>query len=62
MGFLIKVPASWWELHAQGQKLLRLGTAASEIPERLDVSEERGRETVGACSQKAVTMEIAVQH
>ena len=29
-GFLIKVPASWRELHARGQKLLRLGQAAGD--------------------------------
>jgi hypothetical protein len=34
-GFLIKVPVSWRELYARGQKLIRLRTAAVEIPERL---------------------------
>jgi hypothetical protein len=29
-GFLIKVPASWRELYASGQKLFRLGVACSE--------------------------------
>jgi len=56
-GFLIKVPASWRELHARGQKLLRLGIAAGEVPERLGVSAERWREIVGACSQRVVAME-----
>ena len=54
-GFLIKVPASWRELHARGQKLLRLGTAAVEVPERLGVSVERWREIVVACSQRVVS-------
>jgi DNA-directed RNA polymerase specialized sigma subunit len=58
-GFLIKVPASWRELHARGQKLLRLGTAAAEVPERLGVSPERWREIVLACSQRVVAMEVA---
>ena len=53
-GFLIKVPASWRELHARGQKLLRLGTAAAEVPERLGVSAERWQEIVVACSQRVV--------
>lgn len=57
-GFLIKVPVSWRELHARGQKLLRLGTAAAEVPERLGVSAERWREIVGACSQRVVAMEV----
>jgi DNA-directed RNA polymerase specialized sigma24 family protein len=53
-GFLIKVPASWRELYARGQKLLRLGTAAAEVPKRLGVNAERWREIVGACSQRVV--------
>jgi hypothetical protein len=57
-GFLIKVPASWRELHARGQKLLRLGTAAGELPERLGVSRERWGEIVMACSQRVVAFEV----
>jgi hypothetical protein len=53
-GFLIKVPASWRELHARGQKLLRLGTSAGDVSERLGVSAERWREIVVACSQRVV--------
>lgn len=56
-GFLIKVPASWRELHARGQKLLRLGTAAVEVPERLGICAERWREIMGACSQRVVAIE-----
>lgn len=57
-GFLIKVPASWRELHARGQKLLRLGTPASELPERFGVSRERWGEIVLACSQRVVAFEV----
>jgi len=60
-GFLIKVPASWREMHARGQKLLRLGTAAADVPGRLGVSAERWREIVVACSQRVVAMEVAEQ-
>ena len=56
-GFLIKVPASWRELYARGQKLMRLGTPAAEIPERLAVSAERWREIVEACGQRVVAWE-----
>ena len=56
-GFLIKVPASWRELYARGQKLLRLGMAAGDVPERLDVSAERWGEIVVACSQRVVAWE-----
>ena len=58
-GFLIKVPASWRELHARGQKLLRLGTPAAEIPERLGISASRWGEIALACSQRVVAMELA---
>jgi len=58
-GFLIKVPASWRELHARGQKLLRLGTPAAEIPERLGISVERWGEIALACSQRVVAFEVA---
>jgi hypothetical protein len=56
-GFLIKVPASWRELHARGQKLLRLGPAGAEVPERLGISVERWRVIVVACSQRVVAWE-----
>jgi len=58
-GFLIKVPASWRELHARGQKLLRLGTAPAEVPEQLGISVERWREITEACSQRVVAFEAA---
>ena len=50
-GFLIKVPASWRELFARGQKLIRLGTDAAEVSERLGLNAERWREIAMACSQ-----------
>ena len=58
-GFLIKVPASWRELYARGQKLLRLGTPAAEIPERLGISTSRRDEIALACSQRVVAFEVA---
>jgi hypothetical protein len=57
-GFLIKVPASWRELHARGLKLMRLGVEAAEVPGRLGVSEERWREIGVACSQRVVAFEV----
>ncbi|EAQ68707.1 sigma-70 region 2 family protein [Synechococcus sp. RS9909] len=57
-GFLIKVPASWRELYARGQKLMRMGTIAGEVPERLEVSRERWGEIVVACSQRVVAFEV----
>ena len=57
-GFLIKVPASWRELYARGQKLLRRGTPAAEIPERLAVSAERWLEIAHACVQRVVAIQV----
>jgi hypothetical protein len=57
-GFLIKVPASWRELHARGQKLLRLGTPPADLPERLGIGRERWGEIVLACSQQVVALEV----
>ena len=39
------------ELHARGQKRLRLGTLAGELPERWG-------EIVVACSQRVVALEV----
>jgi hypothetical protein len=57
-GFLIKVPASWRELHARGQKLIRLGTPAAELPGRLGIGRERWGEIVVACSQRVVAFDV----
>ena len=57
-GFLIKVPANWRELHARGRKLLRLGTPAAQLPERLGVTQDRWSEIVLACSQRVVAFEL----
>ena len=56
-GFLISVPGRWRELHARGQKLLRQGTAADQVPELLGVSLERWAEISNACSVRVVAME-----
>ena len=58
-GFLIKVPASWRELHARGQKLLRLGTAVADLPAALGVAPGRWQEITAACCQRVVAWEAA---
>jgi DNA-directed RNA polymerase specialized sigma subunit len=55
-GFLISVPGRWRELHARGQKLLREGTTANEIPQRLGVSVDRWTEICRACAVRVVAM------
>jgi DNA-directed RNA polymerase specialized sigma subunit len=57
-GFLISVPGRWRELHARGQKLLRQGTPASQIPARLGLSMERWAEISAACAVRVVAMRV----
>jgi DNA-directed RNA polymerase specialized sigma subunit len=57
-GFLIKVSASWRELYARGQKLLRLGVEPMDVPGKLGVTPERWREMVEACGQRVVAYEM----
>jgi DNA-directed RNA polymerase specialized sigma24 family protein len=60
-GFLIKVPASWRELHARGSKLIRLGTEPVDVPGLLNISVERWREILEACSQRVVAYQVLDQ-
>jgi len=59
-GFLIKVPASWRELHARGLKLLRLGIDVTDVPGKLGVTPERWREMVEACGQRVVASDLEI--
>jgi DNA-directed RNA polymerase specialized sigma subunit len=61
-GFLISVPGRWRELHARGQKLLRQGVAADQIPERLGLSLARWVEISAACSVRVVAMPLISDH
>ena len=56
-GFLIKVPASWRELYARGQKLARLGTASDDLSTALGVTPGRWEEISAACCQRVVAWE-----
>ena len=55
-GFLISVPGRWRELHARGQKLLREGTPADQIPALLRMSIEHWAEISAACCVRVVAM------
>jgi len=57
-GFLISVPGRWRELHARGQKLLRQGVPANQIPAQLGLSVERWAEIAAACSVRVVAMAV----
>ena len=57
-GYAIKVPPTWRDLYASGQKLLRQGVDATEVPGRLGIRAERWQEICGACSVRVVGFEI----
>ena len=57
-GYAIKVPPTWRDLYASGQKLLRQGVDAGEVPRRLGIRAERWRDICGACSVRVVALEI----
>jgi len=55
-GFAIKVPPTWRDLHASGQKLLRQGTSPAQVPQKLGISAERWLEIQEACSITVVAL------
>ncbi|MCX5946882.1 MAG: RNA polymerase subunit sigma-70 [Cyanobacteria bacterium] len=57
-GFAIKVPPSWRDHYASGQKLLREGCPPAELPERLGVTPERWAEISAACSVRVVALPL----
>ena len=57
-GYAIKVPPTWRDLYASGQKLLRQGVEAAEVPGRLGIGVERWQEICGACSVRVVALGV----
>ena len=57
-GFLLKVPPTWRELHARGQRLLTSGVGVTETLERLGISRELWNQIVDACSVRVVAFPI----
>jgi len=55
---LINAPATWRDLYASGQKLLRQGVDPAEVPRRLGIRAERWLEICGACSLRVVAFDI----
>ncbi len=53
-GFLLKVPPTWRELHARGQRLLASGVDVGEMLERLGINREQWLQITQACSLKVV--------
>jgi DNA-directed RNA polymerase specialized sigma subunit len=59
-GFLIKLPASWRELHARGSQADAVGYRRSQVPGKLGVTLAKWREMVEGCGQRVVAFEIEI--
>jgi RNA polymerase sigma factor (sigma-70 family) len=57
-GFLLKVPPTWREIHARGQRLLTSGVGVEEMLERLEISREQWIQIVDACSVRVVAFSV----
>jgi RNA polymerase sigma factor (sigma-70 family) len=57
-GFLLKVPPTWREIHARGQRLLASGICVLEMLERLEISQEQWIQIVDACSVRVVAFPV----
>jgi DNA-directed RNA polymerase sigma subunit (sigma70/sigma32) len=57
-GFLLKVPPTWRELHARGQRLLTSGVGVTVMLERLGISREQWIQIVDACSVRVVAFPV----
>ena len=51
-------PYPYRQPYASGQKLLRQGVEAAEVPGRLGVRAERWREICGACNVRVVALGV----
>jgi hypothetical protein len=57
-GFLLKVPPTWREIHARGQRLLTSGVGVCEMLVRLGISREQWIQIVDACSVRVVAFPV----
>ena len=57
-GFLLKVPPTWRELHARGQRLLASEVGLEEMLGRLGISREQWIQIADACSVRMVAFPI----
>jgi RNA polymerase sigma factor (sigma-70 family) len=56
-GFMLKVPPSWREIHARGQRLLSKGHHSDEIANRLTISALKWKEICEACEVRVLSKE-----
>ena len=57
-GFLLKVPPTWREIHARGQRLLSSGVGVGEMLGRIGISSEQWIQIVDACSVRVVAFPL----
>jgi DNA-directed RNA polymerase sigma subunit (sigma70/sigma32) len=57
-GFLLKVPPTWREIHARGQRLLTSGFGVGEMLEQIGISSEQWIQIVDACSVRVVAFPV----
>jgi DNA-directed RNA polymerase sigma subunit (sigma70/sigma32) len=57
-GFLLKVPPTWREIHARGQRLLTSGVSVEEMLERIGMSCPQWIRIVDACSVRVVALPV----
>ncbi len=57
-GFLLKVPPTWREVHARGQRLLTSGVGVGEMLERLGISREQWIQMADACSVRVIAFTV----
>jgi DNA-directed RNA polymerase sigma subunit (sigma70/sigma32) len=57
-GFLLKVPPTWREIHARGQRLLTSGVGVGEMLEQIGISREQWIQIVDACSARVVAFPV----
>jgi DNA-directed RNA polymerase sigma subunit (sigma70/sigma32) len=57
-GFLLKVPPTWREIHARGQRLLASGVGVDEMLARLGISSKQWVQIVEACSVRVVAFPV----
>ncbi len=57
-GFLLKVPPTWREIHARGQRLLTSGVGVGDMLERIGLSREQWIQIVDACSVRVVAFPV----
>jgi len=57
-GFLLKVPPTWREIHARGQRLLTSGVGVAMMLERLEISHEQWIQIADACSVRVVAFPV----